>query len=38
MTNEELQELCKVGNIAFIKGKKSGNGILLNEMEVLEWK
>ena len=36
--NEELQALCKVGNIAFIKGKKSGNGILLNEMEVLEWK
>lgn len=36
--HKELQELCKVGNIAFIKGKKSGNGILLNEMEVLEWK
>ena len=34
--NKKIQELCVEGNIVMAKGKKSGDSLLLNEIELLE--
>lgn len=35
-SDKEIQNMCRVGQVVLIKGRRSGNSLLLNSMEVLE--